>query len=352
MYKRLLALVLVLGLAIGVTACGTSNQASSPEQAKDQKQAEQSSEVKNDSDKQEKTASDFPNKPIKLIVPWSAGGGTDAVARALAQTGEKYLGTTVIVENKPGGSGAVGLGEVMAAKPDGYTLAILPVELGFLDKQGIYPFSFDNFTRIMNLNTDPSALTVKADAPWNTLGEFIEYAKKNPGKVKIGNSGTGVLWHLAAASLERSAGIKVTHVPFDGAAPAIAAVLGKQIDAVTVSGAEVSAQVKAGEMKVLAVLGEQRLDVFPDVPTAKEEGIDVNINTFRGLGGPADIPEDRVKILHDGFKKMMEDPAFTDVMKKMGLGIDYRNTENYIKLTDDTAQALEPVLKDLGLYKK
>jgi tripartite-type tricarboxylate transporter receptor subunit TctC len=258
----------------------------------------------------------------------------------------------VIVENKPGGSGAVGLGEVMAAKPDGYTLAILPVELGFLDKQGIYPFSFENFTRIMNLNTDPSALTVKADAPWDTLEDFVKYAKENPGKIKIGNSGTGVLWHLAAASLARNTGIKVTHVPFDGAAPAIAAVLGKQIDAVTVSGAEVSAQVKAGEMKILAILGDKRLEIFPDIPTAKELGVDVNINTFRGLGGPAGIPEDRVKILHDGFKKMMEDPAFTDVMEKMGLGIDYRNTEDYIKLTEDTAKSLEPVLKELGLYKK
>jgi tripartite-type tricarboxylate transporter receptor subunit TctC len=295
---------------------------------------------------------DFPNKPIKLVVPWSAGGGTDAVARALAQTGKKYLGVPVVVENKPGGSGAVGLGQVMAARPDGYTLAILPVELGFLDKQGIYPFSFKNFTRIMNLNTDPAALTVKADSKWNTLQDFIKYAKENPGKVKIGNSGTGVLWHLAAASLAKTTDINVTHVPFDGAAPAIAAVLGNHIDAVTVSGAEVSAQVKGGEMKILAILGDKRLAIFPNVPTALELGVKVNINTFRGLGGPARISNDRVKILHNGFKKMMEDPAFTSVMKKMGLGIDYRNTKDYIKLTNDTAKALAPVLKNLGLYKK
>jgi tripartite-type tricarboxylate transporter receptor subunit TctC len=119
-----------------------------------------------------------------------------------------------------------------------------------------------------------------------------------------------------------------------------------------VSGVEVSAQVKGGEMKVLAILGDKRLGIFPDVPTAKELGINVNINTFRGLGGPARIPNDRVKILHDGFKKMMDDPAFTGVMNKMGLGIDYRNTKDYIKLTNDTAKSLTPVLKDLGLYKK
>lgn len=289
----------------------------------------------------------FPNKPIKLIVPWSAGGGTDAIARALARTGEKHLGVPVVVENLPGGTGAVGLGETVKAKPDGYTLALLPVELGFLKEQGIYPFDFSNFTRFMNLNTDPSAFTVKADAPWNNLNELIDYAKKNPKKVKIGHSGTGMLWHLAAAALSLETGAEFTYVPYDGAADAIASVLGRNIDAVTVSGAEVSAQVLAKEMKVLAVFGEKRMDIFPDAPTAREQGIDVVISTFRGLGGPAGIPQDRVKILHDGFKKMMEEPEFISVLTNMGLGIDYRNTEDYYKLTDETAEALAPVLESL-----
>jgi tripartite-type tricarboxylate transporter receptor subunit TctC len=292
-------------------------------------------------------AEKFPSQPIKLIVPWSAGGGTDAIARALAQSGEKHLGVPVIVENKPGGTGAVGLGETIKSKPDGYTLAIIPVELSFLKDQGIYPFDFSNFTRIMNLNTDPSALTVKADAPWNTLAEFVAYANTNPGAIKIGHSGTGMLWHLAAASLALNTDTTYTYVPFNGAADAIASVLGKNIDAVTVSGAEVSAQVRAGEMKILAVFGERRMDIFPDTPTAREQGFDVVVNTFRGLGGPVGIPEDRVQILHDGFKAMMEEPAFITLINNMGLGIDYRGTEDYYKLTDDTAAALAPVLESL-----
>lgn len=293
------------------------------------------------------SAEQFPNKPIKLIVPWSAGGGTDAIARALAKSGEKHLGVPVVVENKPGGTGAVGLGETVKAAADGYTLAVLPVELSFLKDQGIYPFDFSNFTRIMNLNTDPSALTVKADAPWNTLAEFVDYARKNPGKIKIGHSGTGMLWHLAAATLALETDTQYTYVPFNGAADAIASVLGKNIDAVTVSGAEVSAQVRAGEMKILAVFGERRMDIFPNVPTAREQGFEVVVNTFRGLGGPAGIPEDRVAILHEGFKKMMEEPEFIQIISNMGLGIDYRNTADYYKLTDDTAKTLEPVLKSL-----
>lgn len=297
------------------------------------------------------SAEKFPNKPIKLIVPWSAGGGTDAIARALAKSGEKHLGVPVVVENKPGGTGAIGLGETIKAKADGYTLAIIPVELSFLKDQGIYPFDFSDFTRIMNLNTDPAALTVKADAPWNNLKDFVEYAKANPGKIKIGHSGTGMLWHLAAASLSLATDTKYTYVPFDGAAGAIASVLGKNIDAVTVSGAEVSAQVRAGEMKILAVFGDSRMAIFPDVPTAQEQGYDVVVRTFRGLGGPVGIPEDRVAILQEGFKKMMEEPDFVKIISNMGLGIDYRNTEDYYKLTDATAKRLEPVLKSLLTVK-
>ncbi len=296
-------------------------------------------------------ADEFPTKPITLIVPWSAGGGTDAIARALAKSGEKHLGVPVVVENKPGGTGAMGLGETVKAEPDGYTLAVLPVELSFLKDSGIYPFDFSNFTRIMNLNTDPSALTVKADAPWNTLQEFVDNAEANPGAIKIGHSGTGMLWHLAAASLALATDTEYTYVPFNGAADAIASVLGKNIDAVTVSGAEVSAQVRAGEMKILAVFGENRMPIFPDVPTAREQGIDVVTNTFRGLGGPAGIPEDRVAILHKGFKAMMEEPEFIKVISNMGLGIDYRSTEDYYKLTDDTAARLAPVLESLLAIK-
>ncbi len=293
----------------------------------------------------------FPTKAIKIIVPWNAGGGTDAVARALARSGEKHLGVPVVVENRPGGSGAVGLAEVVQSAPDGYTLAILPVELGFMDKTGVYPFGFKDFTPIMNLNTDPAALTVKAGR-FKTVAEFVAFAKANPGKLKVGHSGTGLLWHLAAATFAKEAGISLTYVPFDGAAPAIAALIGNQIDAVTVSGAEVQAQVKAGELSMLACMGDKRLANFPEITTMQELGINVNVSTFRGLGGPRGLPADRTKILHDGFKKMMEEADFVSTLQKMGLGIDYRSTADYKVLADGTAATLEPVLTELGLLRK
>jgi len=292
----------------------------------------------------------FPSRAITIVVPWSAGGGTDVLARALARSGQEHLGVPVVVENRPGGSGAVGLGEVLTAPADGYTLAILPVELAFLSQTGIYPFSFDNFTKIMNLNTDPAALTIKAGR-FADVDEFITYARANPGALKVGHSGTGLLWHLAAGTLALEADIDLVYVPFDGAAPAQAALIGGHIDAITVSGAEVSAQVRAGELQVLAIMGEQRLEVFPDVPTMRELGINVNINTFRGLGGPRGIPADRVEILHEAFKKMMEEAEFVTTLENMGLGIDYRSTADYEALAIETAEALEPTVRALGLFR-
>jgi len=293
----------------------------------------------------DKDSGEFPSRPIRLIVPWSAGGGTDAIARALAQTGEKHLGVPVIVENKPGGIGAVGLSETVTASPDGYTLAILPVELGFAKQMRTYPFDFSNFTRIMNLNTDPAALAVRADAPWNTLQEFVNYARANPERINVAHSGTGNIWHLAGLALAVEAGVQFTYVPFDGAGDAIAAILGGHVQAMTFSGAEVSAQVRAGSMKILAVFNDQRMDIFPNVPTAKEQGFNVVISTFRGLGGPAGIPANRVQILHDAFKAMMQEEVFVGIMSNMGLGTDYRNSQEYQKLTDDTARILSPLVR-------
>lgn len=294
----------------------------------------------------------FPSRPITLIVPWAAGGGTDAVARGLATPVSEILGVSVNVTNIVGGSGAIGLAEAMNARPDGYTLVILPVELAFLDKIGIYPFSLDNFETIMLLNSDPAALTVNAEAPWNTVEEFVEYARQNPGALKIGHSGVGLLWHLAAVALEDEAGVKFNLIPYDGAAPAIKALLGGEIDAVTVSAPEVSSQVLAEELKCLAVMDEERYFLFPDTPTMKEAGYDIVINTFRGLGGPKGIPPERIKIIHDAFKQAMEDEGFIALMNNLGYGIRYLGPEDYRVFFYETAAQLNDLLKVAGLLEE
>ncbi|WP_164731124.1 tripartite tricarboxylate transporter substrate binding protein [Anoxybacter fermentans] len=296
-------------------------------------------------------ASDFPSKPIKLIVPWAPGGGTDTLARALAKFGKKHFGVPIVVQNIEGGMGAIALQRVKASKPTGYELVVASGYVGWMDKIRQFPVNFDDFTKIMSLNRDPAALTVAADAPWDTIEEFIEYAKKHPGEITIGHSGEGLVWHIAAASIADYFDLEFTYVPYNGAAPAIAAVMGGQIDAVTVSGAEVASQVMAGKLKCLGIMGAKRLEPLPNVPTFKELGYDIEVYTYRGLVGPKGIPEERVKKLYEGFTKIMQEEEFIKTMKNLGLGIYCLGPEEFSKFIEkQSAQALKS-LKRLGLIK-
>ena len=164
-------------------------------------------------------ARDFPNKPIELVVPFQPGGGTDALARAFADATRKHTTQSVIIVNKPGASGAIGWQDVINAKPDGYRLAVVTVEVTTLPHMGLAKFSYEDLTPIARLNADQAAITVRADAPWNTIEEFLAAAKKDSGKISMGNAGNGSIWHLAAAALEDKTGTKFNHTPFQ--APAL-----------------------------------------------------------------------------------------------------------------------------------
>lgn len=286
---------------------------------------------------------------ITMIVPWAAGGGTDTVARKLVENSEKYLGVKINVENITGGSGAVGLAELLTAAPDGYTLAVLPVELSFLKEQGVYTFDFNDFTQICNINTDPAALTVSASSDFQSVADLVEYAQANPGALKVGHSGTGFLWHLAGGLFANAAGIDITYVPYDGSATGNAALLGGEIDAVTFSGAEEVALEASGDLRVLATFSDERMSVFEGVPTLKEEGYDVVLSTFRGIGGPAGMDPEVVAVLSEAFGKMSEEPSFIEAMDGLGLGIQYLDTEEYKALCDATAADMKSVCELLGL---
>lgn len=287
---------------------------------------------------------------ITMIVPWSAGGGTDTVARRLVENSEKYLGVKINVENVEGGSGAVGLAELMQAEPDGYTLAVLPVELSFLKEEGVYTFDFSDFTQICNINADPAALTVAASSEFERVEDIVNYAKENPGALTIGHSGTGFLWHLAAGLFADAAGIDVTYVPYDGSATGNAALLSGDINAVTYSGAEEVPLEASGDLRVLASYSDEPMDIFTnEVPTMKEEGYDISISTFRGIGGPAGMDPDVVTALSKAFGKMAEEQSFIDAMEEMGLGIEYLDTEDYKALCNDTAESMKAVCEELGL---
>lgn len=294
----------------------------------------------------------FPTKPITIIVPWKAGGGTDMIARALAKEAEKALGQPVNVTNVTGGGGAVGHGEGVKAAPDGYTLTLATFELVTLAIQGQIPFSYKDFTMIMRLNTDPATITVRTDSEWKTLKDYIDYAKANPMKIRNANSGPGGAWHLAAVLLEQKTGAKLTHVPYDGAAPGLVALLGKEVDSSSASPAEVRQHVKAGNLRILAISSEKRDPLFPDVPTFKEAGVDMVYSIWRGLAAPKGVPEDRVKILHDAFKKAYDSPEFQKFAKETGLGLAYLPGDEFVKYLEAQTQELTGVMQSLGLVKK
>lgn len=273
---------------------------------------------------------DYPTKPITTVVAWSAGGGTDVMTRAFAQSAEEHLGQPMNVVNKPGSSGAIGWGEIAhSTEPDGYNITIVSPEIGFMEEQGLYDFGLDDFTLITLINEDPAALAVRADAPWNTFEEFVADAQANPGQISVGNSGPGLAWDLATTAIEREADIEVTHVPYDGAATAVQAVLGGTLDAMSFSIGEVRAQVEAGEMKVLGIALADRLEALPDIPTFAEQGYDVEIGTFRGMAGPAGMDPEVVAILNDAFVEMAQEDVFVDVMENNSFGIRVMETEEF-----------------------
>lgn len=285
--------------------------------------------------------SDFPNKPIELVVPYQPGGGTDALARAFADASRKFINQSIVVVNKPGAGGAIGWQEVINAKPDGYKLAVLTVELLTLPHLGLAKFKYDDFQPIAQLNADPAAITVKAEAPWNTIEEFLAEAKKKPDSVRVGNSGNGSIWHLAAAALEDKTGAKFNHIPFQGAAPAVLALMGGHIEAVAVSPAEVTTYVQAGKLKTLMVMADKRVKGFEKVPTAKEKGIDLSIGTWRGLGAPKNTPPEVMARLRDLAAKTAAEPAMHEVMDKQNLGYVYT----------DGAAFKETLAKDDAYFK-
>ncbi|MBA2962272.1 MULTISPECIES: Bug family tripartite tricarboxylate transporter substrate binding protein [Ramlibacter] len=266
---------------------------------------------------------DFPSRPIELVVPFQPGGGTDALARSFADASRKHMPQSMIIVNKPGASGSIGWQDVAAAKPDGYRLAVITVELATLPHMGIGKISYEDLQPIAQLNADPAAITVRADAPWNTIEEFLAAAKKDPGKIGVANAGNGSIWHLAAAALEEKTGVKFNHVPFQGAGPGVLALLGGHVDAAAVSPAEVSTYVAAGKLKTLAVMADQRVKGFDKVPTLKERKIDLSIGTWRGIAAPKNTPPEVVAYLKKLALNASSEPAFRETLDKQNLGFVY-----------------------------
>jgi tripartite-type tricarboxylate transporter receptor subunit TctC len=291
-------------------------------------------------------AADFPTKEVQIIIPYAPGGATDLVFRALAASTSKYLGKAVVVVNKAGGAGAVGFTEAAQARPDGYTVVTAITPLTILPHQVKTAFTYKDFEPIINVVDDPAMFQVRADSPWKTLQEFLDYARKNPGMVTVGNSGAGGGVHLIALAFERAAGVKFNHIPFAGGGPSVTALLGGHIHAVSVSPPEGIAHVKAGKLRIIALFSAKRMEAFPNVPTVREQGVNFVMSQWRGLAAPKGTPADVIKKLHDAFKQGMEDPAFVKNAADMTVQLAYlgpaefgkmmaQDDERYTKLVEE-----------------
>lgn len=289
----------------------------------------------------------FPTKEVQVIIPWAAGGATDLIFRALAANTGKYLGKAVVIVNRPGGGSAVGYTEGAQAKPDGYMLTAAVTPLAILPHQVTTAYTYKNFEPIINVVSDPSMFLIRSDAPWKSLKEFLDYAKKHPEMITVGNSGAGGGVHLVALAFEKTAGVKLNHIPFSGGGPSVTAILGGHINAVSVSPPEGISHVQAGKLKILALFAEKRLGMFPDVPTVKEQGVDFAMGMWRGLVAPKGTPPDAIKKLHDAFKQGMDDPVFKKNATDMAVNLSYLSPEAFGKLMASEHEFFGKLVKEI-----
>lgn len=283
----------------------------------------------------------YPAKTIELIVPYAAGGGTDAVGRALAEALKSSLKQEVVVINKTGGAGAVGMNEGLHAKPDGYTITMVTREVAMLPLLGQAPFKTMDFKFVGNVNVDPEVVVVSTSSPYQTIEELIAAMKANPGKVKFAAASAP---NFYAIQFSLAAGVSFLTVPFQGAAPAMTEILGGRCDFGIYNPGEIKAQIEGGKIRALAVMSDKRVEGIKDVPTFKEKGLDIICGTYRGIAVPPQTPDEIVKILENAIAKSSQDPKFVEFMNKSFLGIEYKNSADFKKLIEADIKVLQPVV--------
>lgn len=294
----------------------------------------------------------FPSKPITLIAPWPPGGSSDAVMRAFAESASRALGVSVIVDNRPGAGGTLGATAMVNARPDGYMLTQLPLGVYRLPHMQKMPFDpVKDLTHIACLTGYTFGLVATMDAPFKTLKEMVAYAKANPGKVEYGSTGTGTTPHLAIEEFSQKAGIELNHIPYKGSAELMQAILGGHIRVMSGT-TEFAPLVKEGKLRLLATLGRNRTKAFPDVPTVKESGWDTITESPFGIGGPKGMDPAVVRVLHDAFKKTLEDPKVLETLDRFFQPVIYMGTEEYTRYGARTFEAERSTIERLGLAKK
>jgi tripartite-type tricarboxylate transporter receptor subunit TctC len=300
-------------------------------------------------------AQNYPSRPISLIVPWGAGGGTDATARIIGSLLEKELGQPVNVVNRTGGNGVVGHAAIASAPPDGYTIGMATVEIGMMHWQGLTELTGASYTPIGLVNADPAGIQVRADAPYKSVQDLLAAIKANPGKFKASGTGQGGIWHLAVAGLLRDQKIDpaaLPWVPSNGAAPGLQDMVAGGVEVAPVSLPEARSLIDAGKVKSLAVMSEKRSALYPNVPTLKEAtGSDWSMAAWRGIVAPKGIPADVRDKLSAAVRKVAASKDYTDFMASRGYGVIYAGPEDFGKFMAKSDTDLGATMKAVGLVK-
>jgi tripartite-type tricarboxylate transporter receptor subunit TctC len=295
----------------------------------------------------------FPARPIQIVALASPGGTADLHARALSPALEQYLKQSVAVVNKAGAGGALGCQIVATSKPDGYTLLLGLSSISWFPEVDVLfgrtpTYQLDQFKPIARLSADPTILVVKSDSPWKTVAELVADAKSRPLEIRYGSAGFYSTLHLAMEMFSKSAGIKMRHIPYTGGGPAMVALLGGHVDALSIPPSVAFPQVKAGTLRVLAGWGGKRIDVFPEVPTLKELGYDAEFYIWAGLFAPQATPAPIHKILVDATRQAVDSPVFKSAMEKMKTPIVYMAPDEFQKYWDAETKRLNAVVRYIG----
>jgi len=301
-------------------------------------------------------AKKFPKKPITIICPWSAGGGTDRTARFIADKLHGALGVPVNVVNKTGGGGAIGFSYGANARPDGYTITNLTFEIGTLKWMGYSDLTPSSFKPLMQFNEDASAVIVGKNCKYKSVKALLDDVKAKPsGTFQFSGCAIGTVWDLARIGMMRNYGINpdsVKFIPTKGAAPTVTELLGGHVDVITCSYPEASPQIEAGNLKALAVMSEKRNPQFNDVPTLKEQGIDWAYGTWRGFAVPKDTPDEVADVLINAMREIFDSDDFVTFMNKSGFGIKLRDSKKYGEFMMVQFKGLEEIIESAGYGKK
>ena len=295
----------------------------------------------------------YPTKPITMIVPFPPGGLADTVGRPVAEALARELGQPVVIENKGGAGGGIGMAQAAKAAPDGYTIlmalssySVLPEADTLLGRPQMY--AFNSLRPIARFTADPTVLVVRADSPWKTIGEFVAAARSKPGAYSYGSSGNYGTMHVPMEMLKSQAKLHLLHVPYTGAGPAVVALLGGQVDALSTGPATVLQHVKAGKIRVLGHWGNGKLESMPDVPSLKQAGYNAEYAQWSGLFVPAGTPDAVVQRLRAAARHAANDPKVKEVILGAGSPVLYQDTPDFEKYVQADARRMAEVVKKMG----